>query len=80
MRSNRLTSFTQCIKGSLDYDGTWKCGIGRFYGGFYFAYVLVDLSPMENHIVTSFMTSSDKPRGGGVSLCTESAVRLLIGH
>lgn len=47
---------------------------------FHFAYFCMDLWPVRMALAQDFTTSSDKSSGRGVSLCTESAVRLLIGH
>ena len=50
------------------------------HGGFYFAYFLMDLGPVQMASARVFTTSGDTSSGGGVSPCTKSAVRLLIGH
>jgi len=48
--------------------------------GFYFAYFLMDLGPIQMASPQVFATSRDNSIGGGVTPCTESAMRLLIGH
>ena len=79
MRRNWSTNFIENIRGSLDDDWTWRSGIGHFSTG-----VLLLLSygfrAGINGVGTGFTSSGDKSSGGGVSPCTESAVRLLIGH
>jgi len=50
------------------------------FTGVLLAYFLMDLGPVQMASARVFTTSGDKSSGGGVSPCTESAVRLLIGH
>jgi len=76
MCSNWLLSSTESIRGSLNDDWTGGVGLDVLWG-FYF---LIDLRPVQMASARVFATSGDKSSGGGVSLCTESAVRLLIGH
>jgi hypothetical protein len=79
MHSNWLTSSTESIRESLDDDGTGGMGLDVLRG-FYFAYFLMDLGPVKMALARVFTNSGDKSSGGGVSPCTKSAVRLLIGH
>jgi hypothetical protein len=60
----------------------WTCtrGIGRFLWGLYYAYFLINISPVKMVWAWVFTTSGDKSFGGAVSQCIESAVNLLIGH
>jgi len=48
--------------------------------GFYCAYYIIDLGPVQIALARIFTTSRDKSCGGGVSPSTKSAARLLIGH
>jgi hypothetical protein len=50
------------------------------FRGFYFACFLTDLGPVQLALAWVFTTSGENSSGGGVSLCTESTVRLLIRH
>jgi hypothetical protein len=80
MRRNRLTRFTESICGRLDDDWAWRGRIGRFLHGFYLAYILMDVGPVQMASEWDFTTSGDKSSIGGVSPCKQSTVRLLIGH
>jgi len=72
-------SLTEGIRESLDDD--WMVGMGLDDSrGFYFAYFLMDLGPVQMASAQVFTNSGDQSSRGGVSLCTESAVRLVIGH
>jgi len=51
-----------------------------FLQGFHSSYFLMDFGPVSMASARVFTTSGDKSSGGGVSPCTQSAVRLLIGH
>jgi len=72
-------SSTKSIRGSLDND--WTGGMGlNVLRGFYFAYFLMDLGPVQMASARVFTISGNKSSGGGVSRCTESAERLLTEH
>jgi len=72
-------SSNESIRGSLDDDGTGGMGLD-VSRGFYFAYFLVELGPVEMALALVLTTSGDKSSGGGVSPSIESAVRQLIEH
>jgi hypothetical protein len=48
--------------------------------GFYFAYCIKDFGPVQMESARAVTTSGDKSSGGGVSLYTESTVRLHMGN
>jgi len=60
--------------------GLGGVGLDVFLRGFYIAYFLMDLGPVKIASARVFTTSGAKSSGGGVSLGTESAMKLLIGH
>jgi hypothetical protein len=79
MRRYWLMSSTESMRGSLDDD--WTGGMRLdVLRGFYFAYFLIDLGPVQMALARVFTTSGDKSTGGGVCPCTESAESLLIEH
>jgi hypothetical protein len=79
MPRNLLMSFTEGIQGSLDDD--WKRGVGLdVLQGFYVAYFVMDLGPVQMASTRVIATSGDKSSTGGVFPFTESSERLLIGH
>jgi hypothetical protein len=59
--------------------GLGGVGLDVFQQGFY-CYFLMDFGPVKMASAQVFTTSGDKSSGGGASPCTESAVRLRIGH
>jgi len=79
MRRNWWTSFTKSIWGSLNSDLTWRSGIGCFYKVFLHSYILTFL-----WILGKYKWCQDEflppTTGDGVSLWTESTMRLLIGY
>jgi len=79
MRRNWLMSFTEGIRGS--FDDVWTGGVRLdVLQGFYLAYFHMDLGPVQMALAWVFTTTGGKSSGGAVCRCTESAVRLLIGH
>ena len=82
MHRSWLMSSTVSIRGSLVDDWTGGMRLDVLRGSYidYFAYFLMDLGPVQMASARVFTTSGDKSSGGGDSLCTESAERLLIEH
>jgi hypothetical protein len=78
MGRNWSTSFTRSIRGILVDVLTWRSGIGCFFHGIYFAYYVINPGPVQIAEVRVSTTSVYQSSAGGVSLCTESSVRLLI--
>jgi hypothetical protein len=72
-------SSTDSIRGSLDNDWTGGMRLDILLG-FSFVYFLMDLGPVQMASARVFTTSGDMSSGGGVSLYTESAERLIIEH
>jgi hypothetical protein len=63
---------------ALRMVGFEKCD--WMFRGFNFPNFLIDPSPVQIASAWVFTTSGDKSSGGDVSLCTESAARLLVVH
>jgi len=63
---------TESIRGSLEDDWTGAMGLD-ILRGFYFAYFLMDLSPVQMASARVLTTSGEMSSGGVVSPCTESA-------